>query len=71
MWPSTGLCPANSWATYRSDCELALRPLQGTRVKKGQALAYIEQLGTYVPVEVYFFVAYERMAGCISTIRLV
>lgn len=24
---------------------------EGTRVKKGQALAYIEQLGTYVPVE--------------------
>ena len=26
--------------------------LQGSRVKKGQPLAFIEQLGTYVPVEV-------------------
>lgn len=26
--------------------------LQGAKVKKGQALAFIEQLGTFVPVEV-------------------
>lgn len=26
--------------------------LQGDKVKKGQTVAYIEQLGTFVPVEV-------------------
>lgn len=29
--------------------------LQGSRVKKGQPLAFIEQLGTFVPVEVCWF----------------
>ena len=49
------LCLDQPWQVALVVCCHALRYIvgvQGDKVKKGQVVAYIEQLGTFVPVEV-------------------
>ena len=41
--------------------------VQGDKVKKGQAVAYIEQLGTFVPVEVRALVPVDLCFTCCFT----
>lgn len=43
----------------------ALAFLQGDKVKRGQAVAYIEQLGTFVPVEVGPYVVNTPFCFCV------
>ena len=42
-------CPI---AHVSTNCDCLVLHVQGDEVKKGQTLAYVEQLGTFVPVEV-------------------
>jgi hypothetical protein len=48
------LVPSAAWSSAGCNGDPSISHMQGDKVKKGQTVGYVEQLGTFVAVEVRF-----------------